>query len=402
MLVATVLTEDKSKETKRFVNDEEGIDTFKGWLKASECNQAVMESTSVYWVPLYLSLEESKFEVSLANAHQVKAIPGRKTDQSSSEWLAHLLLGGQIKPSYVPERRVRELRELTRMRAKFVQTRTAFKNRCHKVLNRVNIRLGSRLKDVFGKAGKEILEGLMVGKTVEAVLEQTQNTWLKNRSDEIKAVARGALSEEDIFVLKELTDTVNHLNERIHDIEARMGSFVSVQDEVVANERDVEIVASVPGVGSKSAIAIVAEIGDVGHFATADDLASWAGLVPSVYQSAGKFVTGHITKAGSRWLRRAMVLVARSAVIVRGSRLRSFFLRVKARRGKNTAYVAVARKMLTIIWHLLVKGENYVEDSFEKTVGLKKVAYGGYVSLEEMARVLRGVGYVVLKGPDDG
>ncbi len=188
MLVATVLTDDKSKETKHFVNDEEGIDTFKGWLKASECNQAVMESTSVYWVPLYLALEESKFEVSLANAHQVKAIPGRKTDQSSSEWLAHLLLGGQIKPSYVPERRVRELRELTRMRAKFVQTRTAFKNRCHKVLNRVNIRLGSRLKDVFGKAGKEILEGLMVGKTVEDVLEQTQNTWLKNRSDEIKAV----------------------------------------------------------------------------------------------------------------------------------------------------------------------------------------------------------------------
>ena len=107
----------------------------------------------------------------LANAHQVKGVAGRKTDQSSSEWLAHLLRGGQIKPSYVPDKRLRELRELTRLRVKYVQNRTAFKNRCQKVLNRVNIRLRSKLTDVFGKAGMEILNGLMVGKSVEYILE---------------------------------------------------------------------------------------------------------------------------------------------------------------------------------------------------------------------------------------
>lgn len=133
LLVATILS-DQSKETRRFVNDTNDINKLKDWLKTSECKRAVMESTSIYWVPLYLALEEAGFNVVLANAYQVKAIPGRKTDQSSSEWLAHLLRGGQIKPSYVPEKRVRELRELTRLRVKFVENRTAFKNRCQRCL----------------------------------------------------------------------------------------------------------------------------------------------------------------------------------------------------------------------------------------------------------------------------
>ena len=133
LLVATILS-DSSKETRSFVNDANDINNLKDWLKTHKCKRAVMESTSIYWVSLYLALEEAGFDVTLANAHQVKAMPGRKTDQSSSEWLAHLLRGGQIKPSYVPEKRLRELRELTRLRIKYVQSRTAFKNRCQKVL----------------------------------------------------------------------------------------------------------------------------------------------------------------------------------------------------------------------------------------------------------------------------
>ena len=168
------------------------------------------------------------------------------------------LRGGLIKPSYVPEKRLRELRELTRLRVKYVQNRTAFKNRCQKVLNRVNIRLRSKLTDVFGKAGMEILNGLMAGKTVEYILEHTESKRLKNKSDEIKAVAKGALSENDIFVLKHLTETINHLNEQIHDLEARI--------ETLANKGDIEIVSSVPGVGAGSAAAILAEIGDAKRF----------------------------------------------------------------------------------------------------------------------------------------
>ena len=209
LLVANILS-DETKETRHFVNDPDDIDHFKEWLKTHDCKRAVMESTSIYWVPLYLALEESGFDVMLANAHQVKGIPGRITDQSSSEWLAHLLQGGQIKPSYAPDKHLRELRELTRLRVKYVQNRTAFKNRCQKVLNRVNIRLRSKLSDVFGKSGMEILNGLMAGKSVEYILEHTENMRLKSRYEEIKAVAKGTLSENDIFVLKHLTDTIKH------------------------------------------------------------------------------------------------------------------------------------------------------------------------------------------------
>jgi len=390
LLVSTILNSEL-KETRRFVNDQDDINNLKNWLKTHECKRAVMESTSIYWVPLYLALEEASFDVMLANAHQVKAIPGRKTDQSSSEWLAHLLRGGQIKPSYVPEKRLRDLRELTRLRVKLVENRTAFKNRCQKVLNRVNIRLGSRLSDVFGKAGREILEGLMDGRSVEAILEHTENRWLRNRCDEIKAVAKGALSESDIFLLKQYTEMIEYLSEQIRRVEDRI--------ETLVNERDVAIVSSVPGVGRKSAAAIVAEVGDAKRFADGKKIASWAGLAPSVYQSAGTFVTGSITKQGSKWLRRVMVEAAHVAVRVRDSRLRALYLRIKAKKGEKTAIVAVARKMLTIIWHLLVKGEKYVEEGFEKPIRDMKAVYCGHVPLDEMAEILRSAGYVV-SGPD--
>jgi transposase len=389
LLVATILG-DALKEMKRFMNDVDGINSIKEWLKGHGCRRVVMESSGVYWVSLYLALEDAGFDVSLVNPGQVKAIPGRKTDQLDSEWLANLLRSGLIKPSYVPEKRVRELRELTRLRVKLVGSRTAFKNRCHKVLNRVNIRLGSRLSDIFGKAGSEVLEGLMEGKTVDDILDHTGNRWLKNRGDEIKEVVKGVLSETDIFILKQCVDMVKQVDGKILEVDAQI--------EMLVNERDVDVVASVPGVGRKSAAAITAEIGDAKRFEDGKKIASAAGLAPSVYQSAGKNFTGGITKQGSMWLRRIMVEVAHSAVKTRDSKLRMFYLQVKTKKGEKTAIVAVARKMLTIIHHLLVNGERYVEDGFEKRLrGRGSIRFGG-VPLEEMAAVLRDAGYVV-SGP---
>lgn len=388
-LVATILG-DSLKEVKRYVNDSDGINGIKEWLKKNECNRAVMESSGIYWVPLYLALEDAGFDVLLANPRQVKAIPGRKTDQSDSEWLASLLRSGLVKPSYVPEKQIRELRELTRLRVRLVGTRTAFKNRCHKVLNRVNIRLGSRLSDVFGKAGFEILGGLMEGKSVDGILKTTKNKWLAKKGDEVRAVVKGVLSQSDIFILKECVDMVRVIDEKILKVE--------VQSELLVNERDVEIVASVPGVGRRSAAAILAEIGDAKRFADGKKIASAAGLAPFVYQSAGKNFTGSITKQGSAPLRRMMVEVAHVAVRIRNSRLRDFYLRVKARKGEKTAIVAVARKMLAIIWHLLVNGEKYVEEGFVKKLRAVRVAGLEHVALEDMASVLRSAGYVI-KGP---
>lgn len=388
LLVATILS-DSSKQTKRFVNCTDGIHAIKLWLKEGACNRVVMESSGIYWVPLYLALEESNFKAILANALQVKGIPGRKTDQSDSEWLAHLLRSDLVKPSYVPEKRVRELRELTRLRVKLVGTRTSYKNRCHKVLNRVNIRLGSKLSDVFGKAGLEVLNGLMDGKSVDAILKDTNNKTLKKKADEIQAVVRGILSQSDIFILKECVDIIKQVDEKIVRVDGQI--------EMLVDERSIDIVSSVPGVGRKAAAVIMAEIGDVSRFATGKQIASAAGLAPSVYQSAGKCFTGGITKQGSKWLRRIMVEVAHSAVQARDSVLRDFYLRVKDRHGSKVAVVALARKMLTIIHHLLVNDERYVEEGYSKVkVCGRKLDVG--VCLEDMVVVLRNAGYIV-KGP---
>lgn len=387
LLVATILDQE-TKHTRDFQNSPDDIDRLKEWLKNNNCKQAVMESTSIYWVTLYTALEEAGFNPILANAFQVKCVPGRKTDQTSSEWLAYLLRGGLIKPSYVPEKRLRELRELVRLRVKYVQNRTQYKNRCQKVLNRVNIRLRSKLTDVFGRVGMEILNGLMAGKSIDAILQHSDNKYLKSRSDEIRAVATGALSETDIFELKRLTETIDHLNGQIRQLEARI--------ELLVNQEDVAIVSSVPGVGKRSAAAILAEIGDAKRFSDAKHIVSWSGLAPSLYKSSGVCILGSITKQGSKWLRWYMVEVAHAAVNVRGSRFRALFLRVRSRRGNKVAYVAVARKMLTVVWHLLVNDEKYVEEGFLKAAVKVRTIYTGHVPLEEMAEVLRSAGYTVV------
>lgn len=154
--VATVLG-DEFKETRSFEAAPEGMLALKDWMKGTGCSEVSMESTGVFWVPLYAALEE-EFKVTVANARQVKAIPGRKTDQSGSEWLAYLLRANLIKPSYIPEKRVRALRELTRLRVKLVQDMADYKNRCHKVLERCSIRLSSQLSNIFGKGALRIVD----------------------------------------------------------------------------------------------------------------------------------------------------------------------------------------------------------------------------------------------------
>jgi transposase len=322
--VATILTS-RGCETRDFEKSLEDVEAFKAWLKTKKCRAVVMESTGVYWIPLYAALE-NEFDVKLANAGRTRKTAGRKTDQSDAEWLAYLLRAGLIEACYVPEREVRVLRELTRLRTKMVQNRTDYKNRVHKVLQRCNIRLGSKLHSVFGKSGME------------------------------------------------------ELDERIAML-------------VADREKDLKNISKVPGVAQVSASSILAEIGDAKRFANGKKIASWSGLCPSVYQTADKNLTGSL-KQGSKNLRRMMIQVAHVASRASDSRLRLFFLRVAARRGKKKAYVALARKILCIIYHLLINGEEYVEEGFVKRFKVKLRALEG-IPLEEMARTLIGAGYLV-------
>jgi transposase len=227
----------------------------------------------------------------------------------------------------------------------------------------------------------------MEGKSVESILDETKNGWLTKRREEILTVAKGSLSENDMFILKELAESIGHLEQKIVEVSARI--------EMRVNEHDLAIVASVPGVGRGSAASILAELGDVSRFSCGKQVAAWAGLVPSVSQSAGVRVLGRITKRGSKWLRRDMIAVAHCAVNVRGSVFREMFLRISAKHGSKVAYTAVARKMLTVIWHLLVCDELYVSEGGLKKPVLLRRGLAVELSLEEMAEILRKAGYSV-------
>jgi len=247
------------------------------------------------------------------------------------------------------------------------------------------MRLSSVLSDIFGVSGREITEGLMAGKTIEEILNATKNEHLKKRKQEIIDAAKGCLSEVDMFLLKEMTQTIDALTVQIRNIEQRMANLV--------DRRALEIICSVPGVGRLSGATILAELGDVTRFSSGGQVASWCGLAPSVSQSAGSTKIGGITKRGSRWLRRVLVEVAHVAVRM-PCRFRDMFWRIVNRgKCKNVAYVAVARKLLTVVWHLLVNGELFVEEGFSKKVSVvlgqsAVVSDGVGLSLDDVAGIL--------------
>jgi hypothetical protein len=236
-----------------------------------------------------------------------------------------------------------------------------------------------------------ILNGLMMGKTVEDILKTTQNKYLKKHKQKIIDVAKGSLSETDIFLLKQMSRTIVELTVQIHEIELRMAELV--------DKDALKIICSVPGVGVLSGATILAELGDVSRFSNGGQGASWCGFAPSVSQSAGVTKIGGITKRGSHWLRRVMVEVAYVAVRM-DCRFKAMFWRITSRRGKKVAYVAVAMKMLTVVWHLLFNNEVFVEEGFSKApVRVMSKVGSGVLSLDEVVGVL---GCAVRVVSDDG
>ncbi len=232
-----------------------------GYHLIQTCEQVAVESTGVYWVPIYTALEGS-IDVIVANACKIKHTPGRKTDMRDSEWIAQLCLNGMIEPSRIFPREDRELRTLTRARENLVNNRTQMKNRIHQALESSCIKISSVLSDIFGKSGMQILNGLLEGKSIDEILK--------------RITSKKILEKEQML------------------------------------REDLEIVMSMPGMGLTSAITVLAEIGNYKDFKTEEQLASWCGLVPSVSQSADVLVTGNITKQGSKHIRRMLVQVAQS------------------------------------------------------------------------------------------
>jgi len=390
-LMATMLDLAGTKDTRRFSTCIEDLLSLREWLVDNKCQRVAIESTGVYWIPTY-TLLEGKVETIVANPLQIKNIPGRKNDILDSEWIAEICLNGQIKPSYIPPKEIREIRELTRSHVKLTQARTAFKNRAHKVLSRAGIHISGVLTDIFGKSGQIILNGILNGKTIDQTFVEIKNKRIKIKKTEIKESLKGELSQNDIFVIKECLESIKFFDKKIKEFDSK------INQNLKGMSKEMKILMSIPGVGFTTAAAIMAEIGNIGVFSKPKKLVGWSGLAPSINESAGKSSNGHITKKGNKFLRTILVLAANSIAIGRPNKLRFFYQRIKGKKGHKKAIVALARKLVSIIHHLLTFKEVYSEEEGkQKQFKLPKFIPVKDFSIDDMIGILCEAGYSVNK-----
>jgi transposase len=324
------------------------------WLAAHEVTHVAMESTGVYWKPLYNLLEDS-FALLLVNARHVKAVPGRKTDVRDCEWLADLLRHGLLTGSFVPDRPQRELRELTRYRTSLVRERTAAANRLQKTLEGANIKLAAVATDILGKSGREILAALVAGRTDGAELAQLAQGRLREKLPQLERALVGCVGAHQRFLVAEQVAHIDFLEAAIARVSAEIAERVQPDEEAIAR------LDTIPGVGRAVAEALVAEIGaDLTRFPSAKHLASWAGLCPGNHESAGNRRSGK-TRKGSPWLRACLVQAAHAAARSKGTYLAAQYRRLAARRGRARAAVAVAHSILIIAYHVLTEGTVYCD-----------------------------------------
>jgi len=324
------------------------------WLAAAGVTHVAMESTGVYWQPVYAVLE-GLFVPLVVNAHRIKHVPGRKTDVKDAEWLAQLLQYGLLTASLVPPRPVRELRDLTRQRAQLVADRARVVNRVQKVLESANVKLACVATDVLGASGRAMIAALIAGQTDPAALAELARGRLRGKRAELRLALRGQVTDHHRFQLAALLDQEAHLEGQIARYEARIAAVVAPFAQAAARLRQV------PGVGPRAAEVLVAELGtDMAKFPSAGHLASWAGVCPGNDRSAGKRRSGKTTK-GSRWLRSTLVQVAWAAARTKGTVFQAAYRRWSRRLGAKKALVAVGHKVLTVIYAMLKDRTDYRE-----------------------------------------
>ena len=386
-----ILKSDGTFETHQFSTTIDGLLAMKEWIVANHCERVLMEATGVFWIPVY-SVLEPYIEVHVVNPLFIKYVPGRKTDALDSVWIAEIALNGMFKASYIPSKNVRELRELTRTYRKLIEERTNHKNRIHKILVRTGIRLSDVLSDIFGKSGMIVISGLVEGKPIDQTLKMIRNSRILKKKDEIVQAICGELSENDLFVIRQSLDCIRHQDCQIAQYEDK------ILKNMFPDNGNIEILVSIPGIGFTIGSSILAEIGDVNQFDNPKRLVSWAGLSPAVYESAGKTAHGHITKRGSKYLRTMLIEAAQSIARGKPNRLKHFFSRIQSRKGYKKAIVALARKVLSIVHHLLSNHEKYVESpGKEKKTKLPNICPDPKMDHNEMIDILTQAGYIVHK-----
>ncbi len=351
--VATIKGKDIVTETKTFLTFTEDLYELVGWLQNNGITHVAMESTGVYWKPVYYILEEF-FEMLLVNARYIKNVPGQKTDKKDSEWIAKLLLGGLLKKSFVPEQRIRELRMLHRHRRKLVSSRTAEKNRLQNILEDANIKLASVVSDVFGRSALAMVMAIIGGQDDPEVLASLAKGSLVKKREQLVKALKGRVTDHHRFMLKMILQPINHINQQIAHLEAQMDTYL---DSMTSQ---VERLETIPGVSRQIATGIIAEIGvNMQHFSSHKHLASWAGVCPGNNESAGRKMSSRITR-GNKYLKTTLVEAAWSATRSKINPLLAVKYRaLKARRGGKKAAIAIGHKILTAAYYILRDNEQY-------------------------------------------
>jgi transposase len=389
----TILSRDGTKLVERFGMTLDEILRFKNWVISNKCEAVALESTGVYWIPIYTVLEGS-VEVILANAYKIKHTPGKKTDKRDSAWLAELCLNGMIEPSRIFPKDDRELRNMTRSRENLVNNRTQMKNRIHKELESECIKISSVLSDIFGKSGMQILNALLEGKNIDEILKEITSKKILNKEQELRNAIKTSLDPARCILIRTYLEIIDKIEEKIKMLD------MEIKIRMQRLKEDLEIAMSINGMGFTSASTILAEIGNFRDFQTAEQLASWCGLTPKVSQSADVLVTGSITKQGSKHVRRMLVQVAHIIARSGSSKLKKFFLRIQVKKGTKKAIVALARKLVCILHHLLVNREKYLDGDCSKARKVKKFdpdINSSPVQMveQDMINVLVNAGYIV-------
>ena len=376
------------KQVRTVATTTAGLLACADWLASLQISHVALESTGIYWRPVFNLLEEGH-TIILVNARHMKAVPGRKTDVKDAEWIADLLRHGLLKASFIPSKPTRDLRDLVRYRKTLVQERAQEINRLHKVLETANIKLSSVVRDVLGKSGRRMLAAMIEGVSdAEALAELARGT-LRHKLPQLQQALRGQIDPHHQVLLGQIFEHINYLEHSIQRLQAE------IEQRLCPFEEAMQLLLSIPGIQEIAAAAILAEIGvDMSRFPSARHLASWAGVCPGNKQSGGKRLSGKTTKGNVR-LRSVLIEVVWNISRMKGNYLSAQYHRLARRLGKLKAAMAVAHSLLVIIYHVLSDKKSYSDlgaDYFDKTDKERQT--------RQALRRLEALGYAVTLTPN--
>lgn len=361
----------KRKEIKTFSTFTRDIRDLANWLKSKEIKHIAVESTGIYWKPIF-NLMEGEFDICLVNARHVKNVPGRKTDVKDSEWLCKLLKCGLLTKSFIPPKDIIRLRELVRYRDKLTKEHANAKNRIIKTLENANIKLATVFSDVFGHTSWMMICKLVAGETNMAKLTEYINPQCKSSTEDIKKALEGTLQEEDRRILILMMEHVSYLETLIEKVKK------NIQKHLEPYQAQVELLKTIPGIKDTAAASIIAEIGiDMNQFKDAAHLSAWAGMCPGNNESAGKVRSSNIRK-GNIYLKVALTQVGWAISRTKKTYLGAKFRALAMRRGNKKAVIAIGRKVLVICYHVIKNKVPFNElgvDFLDKLEPERKVKY---------------------------